>query len=416
MSVYYNNTKFNKGYPVGSIVPWSGESGAIPKGWVSCNGNPISKETYPMLYKVIGLAYGGTESSTDFNVPNINNGSSVILDITKQMHGYLNNTANPSEPDPLPGLNDMHAPDKEILADDVFWEEVQEGDDGNRPGTAQTNYNSTIDVVGELNRVQTLSAIYDQIVFNPGEVFKTLIPSNRKLSDVHWPPHSHGYTTIAEGGERIAPFVNQSGERADDCTSSDSNDFFCRIDFECGSAQRPIPGRFDGYPTLLRGDAAGIFDINENWRCSGQGGPVGQGCEATPDPAENFIATRWYGGSSVIERDTGEDRAEGRGSSFNGDGRIMRDCFAARNGNRYSFTSLTPEQRVSDFEDIAPHGHSFLGYTFSSRFYRILSPGLVQDVDSNDVQVNNATGVNFGRINVNSATPTLSMIYIIKAV
>ena len=410
MSVYYNNTKFNKGYPVGSIVPWSGEQGAIPKGWVACNGNSISKETYPMLYKVIGLAYGGTESGTDFNLPNINNGSSGILDITKQMHGYLNNTANPSEPDPLPGLNDMHAPDKEILADDVFWEEVQEGDDGNRPGTAQTNYNSTIDVVGELNRVQTLSAIYDQVVFNPGEVFKTLIPSNRKLSDVHWPPHNHGFTTIAEGGERISPFVTQNGERADDCNSSGDN-FPCRIEFECGSAQRPIPGFVNGFNPLLRGDANGMQIINTDWRCTGPG----QQCPEPPG-AVNQIATRWYGGSSVIARDTGEDRAEGRGSSFNGDGRVMRDCFSARNGNRFTFTSLTPSQEVSDFENIAPHGHSFLGYTFSSRFYRILSPGLVQDVDSNDVQVNNTTGRDFGRINVNSATPTLSMIYIIKAV
>ena len=410
MSVYYNNTKFNKGYPVGSIVPWTGESGAIPKGWVSCNGNPVSKETYPMLYKVIGLAYGGTESGTDFNLPNINNGSSGILDITKQMHGYLNNTARPSEPDPLPGLNDMHAPDKEILADDVFWAEVQEGDDGNRPGTAQTNYNSTIDVVGELNRVQTLSAIYDQVVFNPGEVFKTLIPSNRRLSDVHMPSHNHGFTTTAEGGGGIAPFITQDGERLDDCTTGDSGPL-CTIISDCGRAQRPIPGDREGVSPILIGDAGGMQLINTTWRCTGPG----QQCPEGP-ANENQIATRWYGGSTVITRDTGENRARGRGSSFNGDGRVMRDCFSARNGNRFTFTSLTPEQRVSDFENIAPHGHSFLGYTFSSRFYRIISPGLVQDVDSNDVQVNNATGLNFGTINVNSATPTLSMIYIIKAV
>jgi hypothetical protein len=418
MSVYYNNTKFNKGYPVGSIVPWTGEQGTIPKGWVPCNGTPVSKETYPMLYRVIGIAYGGTESSTDFNLPNINNGSSGILDISKQMHGYLNDLADPSIPDPLPGLNDMHRPDKEVLVDDVFWEEVQEGDGGNRPGTAQTNYVSTIDVVGELTRVQTLSAIYDQIVFNPGEVFKTLLPSSRKLSDIHWPPHTHGYTVTAEGGNNISPFVRHDGEVLDECGTGGSGST-CNIEYECADAQRPIPGNRQlssgqGSGRVLIGNQQGMDLINTVWRCRTPSSGANQGC---PSPAgTNQLGDTWYGGSTVKERSTGQDSARGRGSSFNGDGRVMRQCYSARNGNRFTFTSLTPAQSNTSYSEIAAHQHSFLGYTFSSRFYRIISPGLVQDVDTNDLEVNNSTGLNFGRITVNSSTPTLSMIYIIKAV
>lgn len=405
MSTYYNNNKKNKGYPVGTIVPWSGEPGDVPRGWLACNGTALRKQSYPLLNKVIGTVYGGTETSTTFNLPNLNSGASGVLDITKQMHGYLNRLTDPPDsPDPLPGLNDMHAPDTEILSDDIFWQEVQEGSNGDKPGTEQTNYTSTIDVVGNLKRTDNLSAIFDQINFIPGTLSTTLFPSQRKLSDVHIPSHGHPTTFAAEDGSNRIPFLAISNQNlANNCRNGEPPGAGCvlRQRDSCKVANRPIPGSANTRTPLLKANESGMKQVNTTWRCRrGLPGECGNG---------------YYGGSNLSQRTTGQTQEQGRGPNYDGDGATDGDMFAhIRNNIRYTFTSLDPPREAAFYKKVAPHSHGFLSYTWSSKYYRIITPGLVQDVDTNNVRVNNSTGVNFGTITVNTATPTLSLIYIIK--
>jgi hypothetical protein len=56
------------GVPVGAIVDWPVSS--APARWLLCNGGAYSRDTYKLLYAVIGIDYGTGDGSTTFNVPN----------------------------------------------------------------------------------------------------------------------------------------------------------------------------------------------------------------------------------------------------------------------------------------------------------------------------------------------------------
>ena len=76
MAVNYNFLKSLKGTAIGTIVPWTGDITAIPRGWIQCNGQSLEVLNYPLLYEVVGNKYGGT-LNVDFRVPNIQ-GKSIV--------------------------------------------------------------------------------------------------------------------------------------------------------------------------------------------------------------------------------------------------------------------------------------------------------------------------------------------------
>lgn len=55
--------------PTGSIIQFGGS--IPPTGWLLCNGQEISKTTYPSLYTVIGDLYGAPFFSTNFVLPDL---------------------------------------------------------------------------------------------------------------------------------------------------------------------------------------------------------------------------------------------------------------------------------------------------------------------------------------------------------
>jgi microcystin-dependent protein len=55
--------------PTGSIIQFGGS--IPPTGWLLCNGQEISKTTYPNLYNVIGDVYGSPFFSTNFVLPDL---------------------------------------------------------------------------------------------------------------------------------------------------------------------------------------------------------------------------------------------------------------------------------------------------------------------------------------------------------
>ena len=55
--------------PIGTISPFGGS--VIPKGYLLCNGQAVSRTTYAELFAVIGTAYGTGDGSTTFNVPDL---------------------------------------------------------------------------------------------------------------------------------------------------------------------------------------------------------------------------------------------------------------------------------------------------------------------------------------------------------
>lgn len=65
---WYLDEILNKAiYFVGEIKTYMGSK--IPDGWLLCNGNEISRNTYKELFNVIGTVYGGGNNVSTFNLP-----------------------------------------------------------------------------------------------------------------------------------------------------------------------------------------------------------------------------------------------------------------------------------------------------------------------------------------------------------
>mgnify|MGYP003111097990 CR=1 FL=1 len=68
---------------VGAIKPWT--KSTAPAGYLLCDGAAVSRTTYADLFSVIGSTYGAGDTSTTFNVPNLQG---------KMPQGFDGNTYN----------------------------------------------------------------------------------------------------------------------------------------------------------------------------------------------------------------------------------------------------------------------------------------------------------------------------------
>ena len=59
------------GMPIGAIIAFAG-NGAIPSGYLLCDGAAYSRTAFPDLFACIGTDYGAGDGSTTFNVPDSN--------------------------------------------------------------------------------------------------------------------------------------------------------------------------------------------------------------------------------------------------------------------------------------------------------------------------------------------------------
>jgi len=59
----------NPSTPVGGLMIYAATD--PPAGWLICNGQAVSRETYGVLFAVIGLTYGTGDGLTTFNVPDM---------------------------------------------------------------------------------------------------------------------------------------------------------------------------------------------------------------------------------------------------------------------------------------------------------------------------------------------------------
>lgn len=55
--------------PPGNISPYAGN--AAPTGWLKCNGQLVSRETYSALFGAIGTAWGAGDGATTFRLPDL---------------------------------------------------------------------------------------------------------------------------------------------------------------------------------------------------------------------------------------------------------------------------------------------------------------------------------------------------------
>lgn len=63
-----------KNSAIGTIMAWTGTASDLPHGWIECDGGTYDNSQYPLLKEVIGYTYGGSDASSTFVVPDLNNG------------------------------------------------------------------------------------------------------------------------------------------------------------------------------------------------------------------------------------------------------------------------------------------------------------------------------------------------------
>ena len=364
----YNRVRSMKGLPVGSIIPWASDQGQLPAGWTVCNGATISNTKYPILFRVIGNSYGGTAGST-FKLPPLTQGQPGIMDAFSGHYNYLR------------GKGAAHKPYSTSVSDDPFWSIIGRGTNGDTGNNSQTFWISTLDLVGEeVSNAVNFQAIYDDIEVTEGSYFFTVNYNDVELGVEHLPSHSHGDPTEESTSYSIV------GSTAGQCSGTGRNSW-CNIGCNATSAWRVAanPGmhvgisRADNQASLRRNLAYGT-DGRTGWTSEGGGG--------------GFFPTTAYAETIASVYRDGLGFCEGN----------------MRCGNDILFTSRSHNTRFSG----APHVHGPNNYSMDGK-YQVISPGLRTNLALNTVRINNSPGINFGTINVETSTPSLEMLYIIRA-
>ena len=364
----YNRVRSMKGLPVGAIIPWASDQGQIPTGWITCNGATISQETYPILYRVIGTTYGGTAGST-FKLPPLTQGQPSVMDAFRGHYNYLKSKGA------------AHKPFSNSISDDPFWSIIGGGTNGDSGSNSQTFWISTLDLVGvENSTAVNFQGLYDDMEVSDGSYFFISNYSIVELGVQHKPSHSHGDPTTESTS------YSTVGSEASRCNGTGRNSW-CNIGCDSTSAFRVArdPGMhvsisYGNNQSDLRRNYAYGTDGRTGWTSRGGGG--------------GFFPTTAYAETvASLYRD--------------GDGYCSGNM---RCGNDILFTSKSHDDTASG----AGHQHGPNNYRMEGK-YAVISPGLRTNIALNTVRINNSPGVNFGTINVETSTPSLEMLYIIRA-
>jgi len=199
---FYNRLKTMKSAPIGTIMPWGGQSSSgnnpnnIPTGWIACDGRTFEANDYPLLASMIGNTYGPTdnaivgnfpdfEDGDTFRVPNMNGRSMVDLE-----KSYLLDSKYQF------GQTDAY----DVIGDLV------EGD--GTTVTPPTIYSADTDLQFQLDPIDTMAGKIQNINLNDPTWSKTYYTIGRKLGIDHTPGHKHKgqYTTAFPSGKYVQVF------------------------------------------------------------------------------------------------------------------------------------------------------------------------------------------------------------------
>jgi len=360
---YADATKYNKlkslaGYPVGTIIPWSGLEDNVPAGWRICSGTFLNVTDYPKLYACIGNTYGGTVGST-FRLPNLpGNG---IIDIFVGHYQHLKTTSASysagTRNHPMTGLPAAPWTPNPTLAkaNDPYWNQVGAADVGNSGSGTGNPTPSTIDLVGiRSGATPGLSAVVTGLALTSGTLQRGYSILPRKLGDGHIPVHSHG--------------LSPSGE----------------------ISHAQSTNTFSGYVNFF---AYGICGQNTSYQ---------NNAKTTIGYRNSTTGNHYVSGGGSITATT-----ENAGDGFSGG-----DMLAHVGGLKRFHTSLSAPFRT--WSSIGGHNHGSNTITFTSAL-SVKSSNTYTDITSSDVIINNAPGLEAGTINMTSACPSLTMLFIIKA-
>lgn len=364
----YNKVKSMRGLPIGAIIPWSATTSQIPKGWIACNGKIYDIKDYPLLYEIVGNTYGGTSGST-FKVPPINNSPKGVVDMFQGHFGWLSDKG------------DAHASQYSSKSDDAFWSIVGGGTNGDEGSNTQSNWISTIDLVGDIVNAPNFLASYSNIEMTEGDYFATANYNGTKLYDYHLQAHTHGINNANTGTATTS--YNRGGGKAVQCGGEWKGDPSCFVVCDTTQVLRVRNGDKNANNSSHLAESFGNYQT-----------PAAGGGDIRPVP----------GGETAS------------GGYYPGDGRCQGDmtCASFSSNDRILFTSLADSAESASISGVSEHNHGSNNYQFSSAF-GVINPGIRSDISINNVKIVNNSGVNFGTISVTTSTATLSMPFIIRA-
>lgn len=355
----YNKVKSTFGYPVGTIINWSGTEDTVPTGWRICNGSFLNVAAYPKLYNCIGITYGGTLGST-FRLPDIN--GKGIIDIFRGHYSYLKSSSStyPST-SVMGGLNTAAWTPiaSRLVSQDPYWSQIGQADNGNSGSGIGNPTPSTIDLVGVIDRsMPGLTANVTELALTSGTLQRGYVIMPRKLGDGHTPIHQH-IISVPSGQQEISH--TQGGRAAPSSGVGAWDGVLCTFN------PRTSTGKF-------------TRDFRNN-----TGGSV------------NHFVPGGGTTTATIER---------AGNGFSGG-----DQLANASGTKFWHTSINAEFRTWD--SIGGHTHGSNTITFTSGL-SVRSSNTYTDIISSNVTIDNTPGVDAGIINMTSTCPSLTMLFIIK--
>lgn len=217
---YYNRVKASKNVPIGTIIPWTGNSSAtssedaIPHGYKVCNGEQLLAVDFPILADIIGNTYG---PHPDPNNPTEVGGIGGNVGISNE--GTFAKPYLETDVFNLPNFNLRNLIDIEYTRLDVATQLIigkyvsKNGIEGEQPITLQ---DTDVDIQFAIAASNELSGrITGQSISSP-TWFDTIYSIPRKLGVDHTPGHMHGpatendydqINTANESGNRVLTFL-----------------------------------------------------------------------------------------------------------------------------------------------------------------------------------------------------------------
>lgn len=187
---YYNRVKASKSVPIGTIIPWSGTSSSannvdsLPKGYIICNAQAkaLKAKEYPLLAQIIGNTYGpfpeqpGQQLGVNYGIVNVypNYDDEDVFD--------------------LPDLNQRALVDIEgdrISTADLAVVGAYISENGYEGTQPLTEYKSDVNIIFQVEPSNELSGRITGITISEPTYFDTIYVLPRKLGQDHTPQHSH---------------------------------------------------------------------------------------------------------------------------------------------------------------------------------------------------------------------------------
>ena len=195
--MFYQSSKTAKAAIIGTIMPWTGPLGDIPKGWIICDGSILDADLYPLLVQAIGDTYnagvsnlGGSfpDYTGQFVLPDLN--GRHLMDIEDE---YFDLQANGGTGKPV---------DTDVDARTLISPYIGDNVDNGVPTLFAGGSSLKTDVEFTLNERTGYSGRINGNTIIDGQGSQIVYVGGRKLGTSHVRAHSHtgAYETIRGAG------------------------------------------------------------------------------------------------------------------------------------------------------------------------------------------------------------------------